>query len=136
MSISANPYSVFIGMLALIGIPPLSGFFAKLFVFRTTANASILGGWGVVLALLVALGGSIFTIAYVTRAWNRGFWGTQSEAVRTAIYQPVLVTVVTGLAALLLIAGIGFEPVLRAVEAALAREEYVNTVFSGVREGR
>lgn len=132
--------SVFIGMLALIGIPPLSGFFAKLFVFRTTANASVLGGRGVVLALLVALGGSIFTIAYVTRAWNRGFWGTQSETVRTATYQPVLVTVVTGLAALLLIAGIGFEPVLRAVEAAaeaaLAREEYVNTVFSGVREGR
>ena len=131
--------SVFIGMLALVGIPPLSGFFAKLFVFRTATNAMFIEARGAVLALIVALGGSIFTIAYVTRAWNRGFWGTQSEAVRTATYSPVLVTVVVGLATSLLIIGIGFEPVLRvaeaAAEAALAHEEYVNTVLRSSRGG-
>ena len=124
--------SIFAGMLALVGIPPLSGFFAKLFVYRTVTNASILGGQGAVLALIVALIGSIFTIVYVTHAWNCGFWGIRSEAVRTATYSPTLVTVVAGLAVLLLIIGVGFELVLRAVEAAaeaaLAREEYVNVV--------
>ena len=125
--------SVFIGMLSLIGIPPLSGFFAKLFVFRTISNATIVGGRGAVFALAIALGGSIFTIAYTTCAWNRGFWGPQTENVRTATYSPVLVIVVVGLAASLLFVGIGFEPVLgvvkAAAEAALTREEYVNSVL-------
>ena len=130
---------VFMGALALIGVPPLSGFFAKLFVFRTATNASVIGGRGAILALAIALGGAILTIAYITRAWNQGFWGTQSEAVRTATYSPVLVTIVVGLAASLLVIGVGFEPVLKAAragaEAALTRGEYVNTVLPGTDSG-
>ena len=131
--------SVFMGALALIGIPPLTGFFAKLFIFRTATNASVIGGRGAVLALAVALGGAILTVAYITRAWNRGFWGAQSEAVRTATYSPILMTVVVGLAALLLVFGIGFDPVLRAAEAgaeaALTRGEYINAVFTSTKAG-
>jgi multicomponent Na+:H+ antiporter subunit D len=127
----------FMGALALIGIPPLSGFFAKLFVFRTTATAGAMGGRGATVALALSLFGAILTIAYFTRAWNRGFWGTESEGVRTATYSPTLVAVVVSLAALLLVVGIGFEPVLEAAnaaaEAALAREEYVDAVLGGAR---
>ena len=125
--------SVFVGMFTLVGIPPLAGFFAKLYVFRTTTIASVIGGRGAVLALAVALGGSILTIAYVTRAWNRGFWGVQPEIVRTATYSPILITIVSGLAASLFFVGVGFEFVLSAAEtaaeAALTREEYVTAVL-------
>jgi multicomponent Na+:H+ antiporter subunit D len=74
-----------LGALALIGVPPLSGFFGKLLVFQTGAEALAIGGAGAGLVLGVALLGAVLTIAYYTRAWNAAFWGTPSEAVRTAI---------------------------------------------------
>jgi multicomponent Na+:H+ antiporter subunit D len=74
-----------VGALALIGVPPLSGFFGKLLVFQTGAEALAVGAQGADAALAVALIGAIFTIAYFTRAWNRAFWGTASETVATRI---------------------------------------------------
>lgn len=127
----------FVGALSLIGIPPLSGFFGKLLVFRTTGNAGALGGRGAAVALGLSLFGAILTIAYFSRAWNLGFWGTQSEGVRTATYSPALVAVVVSLATLLLVVGIGFEPVMSAAtaaaEATLDREGYVEAVLGGAR---
>jgi multicomponent Na+:H+ antiporter subunit D len=67
-----------VGALSLVGIPPLTGFFAKLLVFDTAVRA------GAPLALAVALAGAILTIAYVTRAWNRAFWGEPGPRVRAA----------------------------------------------------
>ncbi|WP_276257897.1 complex I subunit 5 family protein [Haloglomus litoreum] len=67
-----------IGALSLVGIPPLTGFFAKLLVFDTAVRA------GAPLALVVALAGAVLTIAYVTRAWNRAFWGEPGPRVRAA----------------------------------------------------
>ena len=67
-----------VGALSLVGIPPLTGFFAKLLVFDTAVRA------GAPLALAVALAGAILTIAYVTRAWNRAFWGDPGQRVRAA----------------------------------------------------
>ena len=127
----------FLGALSLIGIPPLSGFFGKLLVFRTTAHAGAMGGRGGALAVGLSLLGAILTIAYFSRAWNRGFWGTESEGVRTATYSPTLVAVVVALAVLLVVVGIGFDPVLRAAEAAadvtLDRQAYVDAVLGAGR---
>jgi multicomponent Na+:H+ antiporter subunit D len=67
-----------VGALSLVGIPPLTGFFAKLLVFDTAVRA------GAPLALAAALAGAILTIAYVTRAWNRAFWGDPGQRVRAA----------------------------------------------------
>ena len=67
-----------IGALSLVGIPPLTGFFAKLLVFDTAVRA------GAPLALAVALAGAILTIAYVTRAWNNAFWGSPGSRVHAA----------------------------------------------------
>jgi multicomponent Na+:H+ antiporter subunit D len=67
-----------IGALSLVGIPPLTGFFAKLLVFDTAVRA------GAPLALAVALVGAVLTIAYMTRAWNRAFWGEPGTRVRDA----------------------------------------------------
>jgi Formate hydrogenlyase subunit 3/Multisubunit Na+/H+ antiporter, MnhD subunit len=67
-----------IGALSLVGIPPLTGFFAKLLVFDAAVRA------GAPLALAVALAGAVLTIAYVTRAWGRAFWGEPGTRVQAA----------------------------------------------------
>ncbi|PSP88442.1 Na+/H+ antiporter subunit D [Halobacteriales archaeon QS_4_69_34] len=133
------------GALALIGIPPLSGFFGKLLVFDAAGRAGAIlgggsaGGAGGALALGISLLGAILTIAYFTRAWNRGFWGPQSEAVRASTRPTVLVAVVAVLAGSLLVVGIAFEPVMAAAnaaaDAALDRGAYVDAVDPGVAGG-
>ncbi|WP_458185380.1 complex I subunit 5 family protein [Haladaptatus sp. NG-WS-4] len=118
----------FVGALSLIGIPPLSGFFGKFLVFDVAGRA------GATVALAFALVGAILTIAYFTRAWNRGFWGTESTMVEQG-GRPVGVVVVATLAVLVLLAGIGFDPVFQAAEsaarAATDSQGYVGAVLGG-----
>jgi len=101
-----------IGGLALVGIPPLTGFFSKLLVLDIAARA------GSTLALTIAVGGAILTIAYVTRTWNAGFWGPSGERVLGATREPALVGITVVLAATLLVFGVGFDPLVQAAEAA------------------
>jgi len=102
----------FAGRLALVGIPPLTGFFGKFLVFDVAGRA------GSTLGLAVALGGAVLTIAYFTRAWNHWFWGSPSDRVLGATRDPVLVGVTVALAATVVILGVGFDPVMSAVNAA------------------
>jgi multicomponent Na+:H+ antiporter subunit D len=120
-----------VGGLALVGIPPLTGFFGKLLVFDALAQ----GGSNVGLA--AALGGAILTIAYVTRAWNRGFWGDPTAAVAAMRLDRVELAVVALLALCIVAVGVGFDPAIRFAEAAAAtatdagREAYVSAVLGG-----
>jgi len=122
----------FVGSLALVGIPPLSGFFGKLLVFDTAGRALGAGAPGAGIALTGALVGAIFTIAYLSRAWNRGFWGERSAAVERAGQPVVLIGVVAVLALVIVAIGVGFDPVYQfadsAAEAALDGEGYVDAV--------
>ncbi len=125
----------FVGMLALVGIPPLLGFFGKLFVFRVAVRVlatNPVGGW---LALAVTLVGAILTIAYTTRAWNAVFWGSRERSPTEATSRRALavqLTVVVGLAALVVTLGFGFELVSvtahTAARAATETGAYVNGV--------
>ena len=108
----------FVGGLALVGIPPLSGFFGKLLVFDTAGQSLTAGVGGGGLALAVALGGALLTIVYVSRTWNRGFWGAESEAVGAGTYPRTLVAIVAALALVLVAIVVGFDPVYRAAQAA------------------
>ena len=121
-----------VGGLALVGIPPLSGFFGKLLVFDTAGQSLTAGVGGGALALAVALGGALLTIVYVSRTWNRGFWGEESAAVAAASRPRALVAIVALLALLLVAIGVGFDPVYRAAragaEAALDTQGYVDLV--------
>ena len=116
----------FVGGLALVGIPPLTGFFGKLLVFDVAGRA------GSTLGLAVALGGAILTIAYFTRAWNRAFWGKPGDLVLGASRHPVLVGVTVAMASTVVVLGVGFDPLMGAVnaaaEAALDVEGYVEAV--------
>jgi multicomponent Na+:H+ antiporter subunit D len=124
--------SFFVGALALVGIPPLSGFFGKLLVFDTGARALTAGAPGADIALAGALVGAILTIAYLSRAWNRAFWGEVAPAVETSTRPVVLVAITAALALVIVAIGVGFDPVYAAAEAAaeaaLDREGYVETV--------
>ncbi len=123
----------FVGSLALVGIPPLTGFFGKLFVFDAAGRAMAGGAAGATAALGIALAGAILTIAYVSRTWNLGFWGSAPESVTEATPAPLLVAVLAALSLSIVVLGVGFDPVLRAAragaEAALDREAYVRAVL-------
>jgi len=81
----------------------------------------------------VALGGALFTIAYVSRAWNRGFWGVQSPAVEGATADRRQVAILVAVASAVVLLGVGFQPVYEfaghAADAALDRAQYVDTVL-------
>ncbi|MFC7200092.1 complex I subunit 5 family protein [Halospeciosus flavus] len=119
----------FVGGLSLVGIPPLTGFFAKFLVFNAAATA------GAVPALAVALGGALLTIAYVSRAWNRAFWGAETPAVDALRTDSVQVATVAVLALVVVLVGVGFDPVYRFAEhaaaTALDRGQYVDAVLGG-----
>jgi multicomponent Na+:H+ antiporter subunit D len=129
----------FVGALALIGIPPLSGFFGKMLVFDAAGRASAAGVAGSNAALGIALLGAILTIAYFSRAWNRGFWGDPPLLVRNADAKLSLVAVVVALALAIALLGVGFDVVMQAAnagaEAALDRQGYIDAVLGGAEGG-
>ncbi|MCU4716543.1 complex I subunit 5 family protein [Halapricum hydrolyticum] len=132
----SRPYlsgAFLIGGLSLVGIPPLMGFFGKLTVFDTAATAMATNGTVGEIAAVTALGGAILTIAYVSKAWNDAFWGTESMAVVRATAQPLaLLSIVVVLALVLVVLGIGLDPVYEgahgAASAALDRGAYIDAV--------
>jgi len=109
--------SFFVGGLALVGIPPLTGFFGKLLVFDTAGRAMAAGASSAWLGLAVALVGAILTIAYVSRAWSLGFWGDPSELIANMRLSPQLLGVVVALAVVIVALGVGFDPVLESARA-------------------
>lgn len=116
----------FVGVLALVGIPPLSGFFGKLLVFDVTVRARSM------IALVLLLVGTVLTIAYTSRTWNRGFWSPPSAAVSAASPDRVQLVVLVTLALAIVGVGVGFDPIYEladaAATAAIDRGAYVDAV--------
>ncbi len=117
--------AVFVAGITLVGIPPVLGFFGKFLVF----SAAVQGGSAV--ALAVAVGGAVLTIAYVTRFWGRGFWGERGPAVNGRLPRAEVAVVVV-LAVALVGIGVGVDPLVSAAErgadAALDTQAYVDGV--------
>lgn len=123
----------FVGVLSLVGVPPIVGFFGKFLAFesasvRYVASPTLATG----LVVFVLVSGAILTIVYSIRAWMGAFWGSQSESVGAATFDSRQVLLVATLAILLVLLGVGFDPVYRfadaAATAALDTEAYVDVV--------
>lgn len=117
----------FITAFSLVGIPPLTGFFAKMLVFRSAIES------GNFFILAVLLLGAFLTLIYVSRTWLEVFFGEPVEYTRSAVSKREVFAVIL-LAVLVLALGAGFEPVYRLVEkaseSALDTEKYIETVMN------
>ena len=117
-----------ISALGLAGIPPLSGFWAKLLVVLAAlevANWWIAG---------VALGVGLLTLFSMTKIWQYAYWSPLPEGARLATRPSRLLYVpVVGLAALTLLLGLWSQPLISLGDAAAAElldpSRYVAAVF-------
>ncbi|SEO28854.1 multicomponent Na+:H+ antiporter subunit D [Halogranum amylolyticum] len=133
--------AVLVGLLSLIGIPPLIGFFGKFLTFDAAIRGIGFGpGTLSALALAASLLGAVLTILYTTRVWVGGFWGPRTPAVEVAATDSGQVTVVVALAAVVVLVGVGFDPMYRfaetAANAAVDSEAYVDAVGLGGGGGK
>ena len=118
--------------LSLAGIPPLSGFWAKLTLIQAGLEAQVY--WIVVVAILVGL----LTLYSMTKIWAGGFWAPASEEVAhqaSGRLSPALLIPVAVLATVTVALGLSPEPVLefaqRAAEALLDPNPYIDAVLGG-----
>ncbi|SFG55365.1 multicomponent Na+:H+ antiporter subunit D [Halopelagius inordinatus] len=125
--------AVFVGLLSLVGLPPLTGFFGKFLTFDAAVRGLASGSRTLSAVSLVALLlGAVLTILYTTRVWAGGFWGSETRAVETATVKPGQIAVIVALAAAVVLVGVGFDPVYRfaetAANAAVDSDAYVDVV--------
>jgi multicomponent Na+:H+ antiporter subunit D len=116
-----------VGGFSLIGIPPLAGFFGKLLVFDTAIQGDHVLGLG------LALAGALLTITYITRAWNRGFWGEPPQTVESGRIDRIELGVIVTMALGILLVGLAFDPVfegaMEAGRSAVNARGYVEAVL-------
>ncbi|MBF0585955.1 Na+/H+ antiporter subunit D [Prosthecochloris sp. N3] len=126
--------------LGLAGIPPLSGFWAKLMVIRAGIEA---GAWGLT---AVALSVSMLTLFSMIKIWNEAFWkddprGEQS-ADRTEYHaigrlkQGMIIAPIVVLGLVTVVFGFWFEPffemMMLVAEELLEPARYIRSVTGGV----
>lgn len=123
--------------LSLAGIPPLSGFVAKLALIRAGLSQ---GAFWVVAAALLS---SLFTLLAIAKLWSEGFWkGPDPSAppAQPCPPHPRLAVFTCGvLLAASLALGVFVQPVLTLCQQAAARaldaDGYVRAVLSAPKEG-
>jgi multicomponent Na+:H+ antiporter subunit D len=125
-----------ISAFALAGMPPLTGFWAKLLVIRASLDS-----FQYAMAILAAVVG-LLTLFSMVKIWTEVFWKPLPAPVRVAVphnpgasgsiwmLAPVLV-----LAGLILVLGVFMEPLIRFAELAawqlLEPADYVRAVLGG-----
>jgi multicomponent Na+:H+ antiporter subunit D len=125
----------FVPAMALAGIPPLSGFWAKFGLIR----AGLEGGYYGLIA--VALGVSVLTLYSMTKIWTYAFWSKRAPAYerpltiippaqKWLLYTPTFI-----LGALTLLMGLGagplFDLAIRAAGQLLDQQGYISAVLGG-----
>jgi multicomponent Na+:H+ antiporter subunit D len=102
-----------LGGMGLVGIPPMNGFISKLILLRSGIEA------GEYLTLLLILIGSIITLVYVIRAYQKIWWVALPEEVKPKSYGDMFIApaILIGLS---LILGIWSEPLLQLAEATVS----------------
>jgi multicomponent Na+:H+ antiporter subunit D len=117
--------------LSLVGIPPLSGLFAKLALVKAGLDVSQF------LIVATALIVSLLTLYAMTKIWNEAFWApAQADLPRVVLGTPMLLS--TGaLAAMTVLMGLAAEPLfgiaLQAADQLLTHDLYVAAVLGKAR---
>lgn len=123
--------------LALAGLPPLSGFWAKLTLIRAGLEA------GHYLPTAAALGVSLLTLFSMTKIWNEAFWkeapadgANEAPCASGAVAPRLLYTPALLLVAFIIAFGLGFEPVFelatRAAGELLDTAAYSGRILGGM----
>lgn len=122
----------FIQALSLAGIPPLSGFWPKYFLFFEGMRLE--SYWAVIIAVIT----SFFTLFSMVKIWNKGFLGTSVEELiptpRVAYLGPSLLTALALLMGAL--AHVPFRLCDRAAQSLLDSQVYVATSLEVGTKGR
>ncbi|MDP1571105.1 MAG: Na+/H+ antiporter subunit D [Vicinamibacterales bacterium] len=118
--------------LSLAGLPPLSGFWAKLLLVQAGLEAE---SYSIVVVALVV---SLLTLYSMTKLWTEAFWKAAPDAAEAPLSAGEwrgLLLPVAALALLTVVLGLGVEPVLalslRAAEQLLNPAEYIRVVLGG-----
>ncbi len=120
----------FVGAMGLAGLPPLSGFFAKLQLVVATLEREAF--FSLVAALLV----SMLTLFSMCKIWAEAFWKAPTSArVAAEDWPPAMRFATVGLALLTLLLGTFAEPLMtlaqQAAEQLLDRQAYLQAVLGG-----
>lgn len=123
-----------ISAFSLAGLPPLSGFWAKLLLIQAGLNTRQY------LLVAAALGVSLLTLFSMTKIWAEAFWkplpADLPEEVSPKLGWSILLPIII-LASLTVIMGLMVEPLLtltsRAAEQLLAPTDYMQTVLRGLK---
>lgn len=124
---ATTAWSYRLGALSLVGIPPLVGFFAKLFIIMGAIKSGFL--WIAIVAVLM----SVLTLAYLLKIENNVFMKKAKSEVKASPFTMRIGMVF--LVVLIVILGIGFQPIIEfiigpAAQALLRGTEYAQLVFS------
>lgn len=116
--------------LSLAGIPPLSGFWAKLTLVRAGLET------GQYLIVAAALGVSLLTLFSMTKIWGETFWKTSPVPLPAPRRQPAaLILPIAALALITVVIGLAAEPLftlaMRAAEQLLNPADYIQAVLRG-----
>jgi multicomponent Na+:H+ antiporter subunit D len=126
-----------VSALSLAGIPPFSGFFAKLGLVQAGIANSQYAVTGVALAV------GLLTLYSMTKIWNEAFWKAapappgESAPVETAYRLPARTMLAASFAFAVLAVGLGIaagpamEVTLLAAENLLAPDAYIEAVLGG-----
>lgn len=125
----------FIPAMSLAGVPPLSGFFAKLALVRAGLEVQAYG----IVAVALAVG--LMTLLSMTKIWNEAFCKPSEADGRsgdlTGHERAALVLPAAGLAAVTILIGAGAGPVFdlaqRTADQLLDRQAYIAAVTGGAR---
>jgi multicomponent Na+:H+ antiporter subunit D len=118
-----------IPIFSLAGVPPLSGFIAKLAVIEAALEVD--SAWLAAVALAV----SLMTLLSMARLWDEAFWKPGPAVTVSAPLGAALLGPIAALAAVILALSVAAEPVFslssRAATQLLDANEYMRAVLGG-----
>lgn len=120
---------------SLAGIPPLSGFWAKLSILKATVESH----WYFSLAVGLEVG--VITLFSMTKIWSEAFWKDQPEEFEVENtekgYSPYMIIPVIVMSISAISLGLFGDPVfktcMQAAEQLLDSGEYINAVLGGMK---